>query len=53
MDKDANQSVTTVTDLDTWQRIAGNQRKRRNHKDVSNVTKYHKRSLTCFVMNWI
>ena len=28
MNKDPNSSVTTVTDLDTWQRIADNQRKR-------------------------
>jgi len=39
MDKDANPSVTTVTNLDTWQKIADNQRRRRNHKDVSNVAK--------------
>ena len=39
MDKDANPSVTTVTNLDTWQRIVDNQRKRRNHKDVSSVAK--------------
>jgi len=39
MDKDANPSVTTVTDLDTWQKIADNQRKKRSYKDVSNVAK--------------
>jgi len=39
MDKDANPSVTTVTDLNTWQKITNNQRKRRSHKDVSNVAK--------------
>ena len=39
MDKDANPSVTTVTNLDTWQRIVDNQRKRRNHKNVSSAEK--------------
>jgi len=39
MDKDANPSVTTVINLDTWQKIVDNQRKRRNHKDVSSVAK--------------
>jgi len=39
MDKDANPSVTTVTNLDTWQKIVNNQRKRRNHKDISSVAK--------------
>ena len=39
MDKDANPSVTTVTNLDTQQRIADNQRERRSHKDVSNAAK--------------
>jgi len=39
MDKNANPSVITVTNLDTWQKIVDNQRKRRNHKDVSSVAK--------------
>jgi len=39
MDKDAKPSVTTVTDLDTWQKISDNQRRKRNHKDVSSVAK--------------
>ena len=39
MDKDTNQSVTTATNLDIWQRTVDNQRKRRNHKDVSSVAK--------------
>jgi len=37
MNKDANPSVITVTNSDTWQKIADNQRKKRNYKDVSNV----------------
>jgi len=39
MNKDANPSVITVTNSDTWQKIADNQRKKRNYKDVSNVAK--------------
>jgi len=39
MDKDANPSVTTVTNLDTWKNIVDNQRKRRNYKDISSVAK--------------
>ena len=39
MDKDANPSVITVTNLDIWQKIVNNQRKRRNHKNVSSVAK--------------
>jgi len=36
---DANPSVTTVTNLDIWQKIADNQKRRRNHKDVSSMAK--------------
>ena len=39
MDKDANPSVTTITNLDTWQRIVNSQRKRRNLKDVLSMAK--------------
>ena len=39
MNKNTNPSVTTVTNLDTWQRIVDNQRKRRNYKDISSVAK--------------
>jgi len=39
MNKDANPSVTTLTNLDTWQKITDNQKKRRNHKDILNVAK--------------
>ena len=39
MDKNTNQSVTTATNLDIWQRTVDNQRKKRNHKDVSSVAK--------------
>jgi len=39
MDKDAKPSVIIVIDLDTWQKIVDNQRRRRNHKDISSVAK--------------
>ena len=39
MDKDTNPSVTTITNMDIWQKIVDNQRERRNHKDVSSVAK--------------
>ena len=39
MNKNANPSVITLTNLDTWQKITNNQKKRRNHKDILNVAK--------------
>jgi len=39
MNKDINPSVTTATNLDTWQKIANKPRRRRNYKDISNVAK--------------
>ena len=40
--KDAKPSTTIVTNLNTWQRTADNQRKRRNHKDISSVAKRYR-----------
>ena len=40
MNKDTNPGITTVTNSDTWKKIADNQRRRRkSHKDVSSVAK--------------